>query len=187
MKFREQNIPTCESVTEFNNITISTNDSSLKLNEKRIQSIVHYILDIYNLGSYELHINFVTATEMTRLNSAYRSIDRVTDVLSFPQLEFEEPAAKGGHPVHGGFHPIMGDLVICVDAAIKNAKTIGHSAEREIAFLLVHGILHLCGYDHKDPEQERVMIKEQNTILDQLAANEKDFYRDMLHKSSEII
>jgi len=93
-------------------------------------------------NDYEMSLSFVSEDEILELNNMYRGKKSVTDVLSFED-----------------------DVVICLDAAIKQAEEYGHSLERELAFLAVHGFLHLLGYDHETKEDEDIMIKKQEEIL----------------------
>ena len=90
-------------------------------------------------------------------NRDYRNVDRPTDVLSFPADEGDELTA----PPDG----FLGDVIISVDTAKRQAAELGHSVEREIAFLTVHGMLHLLGYDHIDPDDEAVMTARQREII----------------------
>ncbi len=102
-----------------------------------------------NLGlspDSEVSILFTDDKKMRELNKMYRSLDRTTDVLSFPQEEEE----------------ILGDIVISVDAAFRQAKTYNLSFEEELFRLIIHGLLHLIGYDHKTKKQrEEMRSKEQ--------------------------
>lgn len=103
----------------------------------------------------EFNIIFVDDDYIQTINRDYRNIDRVTDVISFalcddPNNEFENE---------------LGDIFIDLDQAIRQADDYGHSIEREVAFLAVHGYLHLCGYDHMTKEDEEVMFKKQDEIL----------------------
>jgi probable rRNA maturation factor len=95
-------------------------------------------------------IIFVDDEEIRRLNRDFRTIDRVTDVLSFPNDDDETS---------------LGDVFIDLEQANRQAKDYGHSFEREVGFLAVHGYLHLQGYDHLREEDERVMKQEQERIL----------------------
>ena len=92
-----------------------------------------------------------------RLNRDYRGVDRPTDVLSFPADEGDELLA----PPDG----FLGDIMISVPRAEAQGKELGHSTERELAFLTVHGMLHLLGYDHIDPEDEKEMLSRQRAIM----------------------
>ena len=105
----------------------------------------------------EVSIAFVSADEIRVLNRDYRSIDKATDVLSFP---VNDELAMG--------LDMLGDVVICMDVAASQAAEYGHSLERELAFLVVHGMLHLMGYDHESPEDEAEMFAMQDKILEYL-------------------
>lgn len=90
-------------------------------------------------------------------NRDFRGVDRPTDVLSFPANEGEEIVSEpDGH---------LGDIMISVETAVRQADELGHSAEREIAFLAVHGTLHVLGYDHMCPEDEEIMTAKQRKIM----------------------
>ena len=100
------------------------------------------------------------AEEIQRLNASYRNIDRVTDVLTFPAWEGDSILC----PPDG----YLGDIAICFERAAEQAEEYGHSLERELAFLSVHGALHLLGYDHMRPEDEQKMFAKQDEILNEL-------------------
>ncbi|MBI5794573.1 rRNA maturation RNase YbeY [Candidatus Uhrbacteria bacterium] len=97
----------------------------------------------------EISIAFVSEPEMKKLNQTWRGKNRVTDVLSF-ELEQGE---------------VFGEVLICLEQAARQAKVMGHSVRDEIMFLLVHGILHLFGYDHERPSDEKRMFSLQKKIL----------------------
>lgn len=101
-------------------------------------------------------VTAVDAPRMREVNGAMRGIPCVTDVLSFPA------AARGEMPQDG----FWGDILICPERAREQAKEYGHSTEREFAFLTIHGMLHLFGYDHETPEDEREMLAAQRMILE---------------------
>ncbi len=95
----------------------------------------------------ELSILFTGDAEMKKLNYTYRRVPRTTDVLSFPSQEVAEP---GRRVRAGGDAPeMLGDIVVSIPTARRQAKSIGSSLERETLFLLVHGLLHILGYDHE--------------------------------------
>ena len=100
------------------------------------------------------------AEEILRLNAGYRNIDRVTDVLTFPAWEGDAILC----PPDG----YLGDIAICLERAEEQASEYGHSLERELAFLAVHGALHLLGYDHMEPQDEKSMLARQEEILNEL-------------------
>ena len=108
----------------------------------------------------ELSVTFVDNGEIKRLNSEYRNIDRETDVLSFPLYE------SGEIEIEDGERAALGDVVISLEKAEAQAKEYGHSFEREVAFLTVHSVLHLLGYDHElSEEDEKEMFGRQEEIL----------------------
>ncbi|MCL2398683.1 MAG: rRNA maturation RNase YbeY [Defluviitaleaceae bacterium] len=115
-------------------------------------------------SSVEISISFVDKEEMQALNKEHREVDKVTDVLSFP---FTEPEEWSKESV--SCHPfVLGDIIICTDVAREQAEEYGHSFERELGFLTVHGLLHLAGYDHMEPEDEEDMRNAQRDILGEL-------------------
>ena len=97
------------------------------------------------------------AEEIQTLNRTYRAVDRVTDVLTFPAWE--------GDAILCPPDEYLGDIAICYERAAEQAEEYGHSLERELAFLAVHGALHLLGYDHMTPEDEKRMLGKQEEIL----------------------
>lgn len=109
----------------------------------------------------EMSVTFVSNEEIKRINHEFRNKDEVTDVLSFPQEELGDGEIEivGDIPVH------LGDVIISLDVAKKQAEEYDHSLEREIAFLAVHGFLHLIGYDHETIEEEKEMFGRQENIL----------------------
>ena len=102
----------------------------------------------------EISVVFVPEAEMRSLNKRFKNIDVPTDVLAFPAL----------YDLTG----VLGDVVICPCVAIKQAEELGHTFEREIAFLTAHGLLHLLGFSHDSPEAEEVMKKAQKEILNKV-------------------
>ncbi len=112
----------------------------------------------------EISVSIVTNEEIQKINKAFRNVDSVTDVLSFPQLTFEEGEKAD---VNEKGEIILGDIIICMERAKKQAEEYGHCLEREIAFLTVHSMLHLLGYDHMDIQQEKEMFFRQEQILQQ--------------------
>lgn len=116
----------------------------------------------YN-GNFEISITFVDNEGIRSINKQYRAIDRETDVLSFPMTEEGEKFFVS--PETGCF--MLGDIVISLEKAYAQAKEYGHSFKREVAFLTVHSMLHLLGYDHERSEdEEREMFGKQEIVLD---------------------
>jgi probable rRNA maturation factor len=115
----------------------------------------------------EVSVLLVENDEIRGINREFRAKDSVTDVLSFPMLHMEDGKIleePGACDMEGG-RVFLGDIVISVPKALEQAQNYGHSPQRELAFLTVHGLLHLLGYDHKKPEQEEVMLARQERIL----------------------
>ena len=94
------------------------------------------------------------------LNAQYRGLDRATDVLSFALDEGAEPDI-----IDGPEEKLLGDIVISLDTACRQAEEYNHSVEREISYLTVHGLLHLLGYDHQEPEDKQRMREQEEYIL----------------------
>lgn len=108
----------------------------------------------------EISVSFVSNDEIKKLNNAYRQKDRVTDVLSFPLTDGKHFEPSGDNVV------MLGDIVISLETAIKQAAIFGHSLEREIGFLTVHSTPHLLGYDHElSPLDERIMREKEEAVL----------------------
>ncbi len=103
-----------------------------------------------------MNIIFVSNEEIQRINNEYRGIDKITDVISFALCDGEMLIETEE----------LGDIFICLDRAFLQASEYGHSVSREVGFLAVHGYLHLKGYDHMTKEDEEVMFKKQDEILE---------------------
>ena len=118
----------------------------------------------------EVSLSVVSEEVIRETNSEFRQIDKVTDVLSFPLIEYEgmtpaEGVAQGDMDPDTG-EVCLGDVMICYQRAQEQAREFGHSLEREMGFLTVHSMLHLLGYDHMEPEEEKVMTEKQKAILE---------------------
>ena len=133
--------------------------------ETVIKNVIEAALD-YEKCPYEAQV-YVLLTdneEIHEINKEHRQIDRPTDVLSFPLLEDGCPTPDD-IDYDSGCIP-LGDIVISIDHAVMQARDYGHSLRREIAFLCVHSVLHLLGYDHvTSDEDERIMFDKQREIL----------------------
>lgn len=126
---------------------------------------------------YETQINVLLTDNagIREFNKEYRNIDRETDVLSFPNLDFDTPAAFEIDEDREAdyFDPetgelILGDIIISVDRVKEQAESYGHSRKREFAFLVAHSMLHLCGYDHMEEAEAAVMEAKQEAVLQKL-------------------
>lgn len=119
-----------------------------------------------NAESRFLSVVLTTDENIHEYNREYRSVDRTTDVLSFPADEGDDLLA----PPDG----FLGDIMISIPRAREQAKALGHSTEREILFLTVHGVLHLLGYDHMRPEDEKIMLPVQRSIVEGIELSAKN-------------
>lgn len=118
----------------------------------------------------EVSVMFVDNESIRELNREHRDIDRATDVLSFPLFEYDEDGEIIEEELD--FSPngemLLGDIVISLERAAEQAEEYGHSFEREIGFLTVHSMLHLFGFDHMTPDDEKEMFAYQAEILDEM-------------------
>ena len=115
----------------------------------------------------EVSVVFVDDDYIRRLNRQYRGVDAPTDVLSFAMQEGEPLAGKEEEV-------ILGDVVVSLPAAQRQCAEYGHSLEREVAYLIVHGVLHLLGYDHQTDEQKQVMRAKEEVVLEKLKVGIRD-------------
>lgn len=156
-------------------------DKKLELDYDRIiREIILASLD-YEECPYEAEVSVIlTDNEGIReINRDYRQIDAPTDVLSFPMVDFEkesdfshvEDAAEDYFDPETG-ELVLGDIIISVEKVIEQAEKYGHSQERELAFLVAHSMLHLCGYDHMEDAEREIMEQKQREIL-----TEKEYCR----------
>ena len=131
-----------------------------------IQSVARKILAAAGEPGDELSLDLVGDRRMRRLNRQYRDRDYPTDVLAFPMRDSLRVTRDA---LRVKPHEMLGDVVISVPTAARQAAARGHTVERELAVLLVHGILHLCGYDHEQGEREaRRMRRKERAILQAL-------------------
>jgi len=127
--------------------------------EQLIQSAVAACYQLENWPTdYEVSLSFVMNEEIQALNRDYRGKDQPTDVLSFPMDMPDDAPEK-----------LLGDIVISVEKMLEQAAEYGHSADREMIYLVVHSTLHLMGYDHMTPEDKLLMREKEETIMERLA------------------
>ena len=119
--------------------------------------------ELYGLEAAEVSVTLTNNAYIHQLNKQYRKIDRPTDVLSFALNEGEEPEVVDGPAIN-----MLGDIIISVERAVEQAAEYGHSVEREMAFLTVHGMLHLLGYDHMEEADRSEMRQEEEYVMGKL-------------------
>ena len=140
------------------------------------QNVVDFCLD-YMEFPYEAEVNLTLTDDagIHEINKEFRQIDRPTDVLSFPMLNYTIPGdftfldaedSNDFNPDTG--EAMLGDIVISVDKVFEQAENYGHSSEREYAFLITHSMLHLFGFDHMEAEEAKIMESKQKDILQKM-------------------
>lgn len=124
-----------------------------------LEPLLTYALEVENVDNLEFNVIIINNEEIHKINKEYRGIDRPTDVISFALEDYKDIKYENDYRV-------LGDIYISIDKVKEQAKEYGHSEKRELAFLTVHGLLHLLGYDHMEKEDEKVMFSRQELILD---------------------
>ncbi len=148
------------------NVIISNYPEDLTFPQEIIDNVTtaaETVGHLYGVENGEVSITLTNNAYIHELNRDYRGIDRPTDVLSFALNESEEPDIADGPDVN-----ILGDLIISVERAEEQAADYGHSVRREMAFLTVHGMLHLLGYDHMEEADRLEMEAEQRFVMEKL-------------------
>ena len=140
------------------------NESGVPVDESLLASVARYALDAMHVNpAAELSILAVAQDVMSELHERWMDEPGPTDVMSFPMDEFAEESRRPDAPEIGP--ALLGDIVLCPEFAKGQAKKAGHSLADELHLLTVHGVLHLLGYDHAEPEQEREMFGLQDKLL----------------------
>ncbi|MQA61762.1 MAG: rRNA maturation RNase YbeY [Actinophytocola sp.] len=138
------------------------NESGADVDEESIISVARFTLDRMEVSPLaELSMALVTLDNMAELHERYMDLPGPTDVMAFPmdELDTRRPDAPEASPA------LLGDIVLCPDFAKEQSRKAGHSLIDELHLLTVHGVLHLLGYDHAEPEEEREMFALQQRIL----------------------
>lgn len=131
---------------------IINRQKTLALDLPSLRAYEHQVKSALDLGSREFNVCFVSDEDISRMNAVYRGKATPTDVLSFP---WEGEGESGPEEAADGeFRNFLGDVVISTAMAERNANAEGHSAEEEIRMLILHGVLHLLGYDHETDHGE---------------------------------
>jgi probable rRNA maturation factor len=148
------------------------NESGVAVDEVALASVARFVLDQLRIHPLaELSVLLVDESAMTDLHMKWMDEPGPTDVLSFPMDELRPPSAGGAHGARAGGEDagpepgLLGDVVLCPQVAAVQARQAGHSTQQELELLCVHGILHLLGYDHADPEEEAEMFGLQGELL----------------------
>jgi probable rRNA maturation factor len=163
------------------------NESGVPVDESLLASVARYVLDAMHVNpAAELSILAVTEDVMSELHQRWMDEPGPTDVMSFPMDELVEESRRPDAPETGP--ALLGDIVLCPDFAKAQARTAGHGLADELHLLTVHGVLHLLGYDHAEPEQEREMFGLQDKLLgDWRTAREQAAARAAQHRSDSAV
>lgn len=138
--------------------------------EQMVMLVLAKTAEVMSVEPYaEVSIVFADDAYIHELNRDYRGKDTPTDVLSFALNEGDEPDVIGGPE-----ETLLGDIVISLDTAARQAEEFGHSLERELAYLTVHGMLHLLGFDHETEEEKTVMRQKEELVLSELGYTRQD-------------
>ncbi|WP_297724684.1 rRNA maturation RNase YbeY [uncultured Mobiluncus sp.] len=143
------------------------NETAWELEMSEFVDLVSYCLEqLYVSPAAEVNIMFVDIKTMTDLHVKWMDLPGPTDVLSFPMDELTP--GREGMPSEAG---VLGDIVLCPDVAAEQARDAGHAPIEEMLLLTVHGLLHLLGFDHAEPEEEKTMFTLQRKLLLNFLAN----------------
>ena len=140
------------------------NESGVAVDESALASVARHVLAAMRVNpAAELSVMVVTTEVMTELHERWMDEPGPTDVMAFPMDELVDESRRPDAPEIGP--ALLGDVVLCPAFAAAQARKAGHGLGDELALLTVHGVLHLLGYDHGEPEQEREMFGLQNALL----------------------
>lgn len=142
------------------------NESGVAVDERAISSVARHALDALGINPLaELSILVVDVQAMSTLHKQWMDLDGPTDVMSFPMDTLDD---KPGIEVDPG-PALLGDVILCPEVAAQQAEAAGHSTDAELFLLTTHGVLHLLGYDHGDPDEEREMFELQSRLVTEWA------------------
>jgi probable rRNA maturation factor len=137
------------------------NETDARVDERELVDLARHVLSRLNVHPQaELSVILVDEVAMERLHMQWMDLPGPTDVMSFPMDELR-PGSEDREPEPG----LLGDIVLCPSVAERQARDAGHATEEELLLLTAHGILHLLGYDHAEPEEEREMFDLQRNLL----------------------
>ena len=145
------------------NIVNQTTFKITNINKQLFHQVINKVVEVLGIDKpYLFSVIFVDDKKIHEINKGYRNIDHSTDVISFALMDHLDDYENVEQEVE------LGDIFISVDTAIQQAQQYGHSFDRELTFLFLHGLLHLLGYDHLTKEEETVMFTLQDTIIDEI-------------------
>lgn len=134
--------------------------------EMVLNRVINKCFEEENLKNLYISITLTNPENIQKINKEYRNIDRATDVLSFPMFEKNEIKEVCKMNMEG--QEVLGDVIISIEQVQKQAEEYGHSFERELAYMAVHGFYHLMGYDHMEENEKKEMREKEENILSKL-------------------
>lgn len=148
-------------IAEINFLDIEEDNGYIEI----LRKVIKKCFEVEELIEKNLYINIVLTNpqNIKEMNKEYRNIDKETDVLSFPMFEKEELQERNTI-----IKDVLGDVVISIDRVKEQAIEYGHSFERELAYMIVHGFYHLMGYDHMEEEEKVLMRQKEEKVLGEL-------------------
>src|SRR5215469_18981023 len=148
------------------------NESGVAVDEVGLAAVARFALDQMRIHPLaELSVLLVDERTMTELHERWMGEPGPTDVLAFPMDELRPPQPGSSREDPGSDPSLLGDVVMCPQVAAEQAKKAGHSTQDELSLLCVHGILHLLGYDHAEPDEHTAMFGLQEQLLRSWRAN----------------
>ena len=150
-----------EKVVEIEYLDVAENENY----EKTIEKVLKECFKVENLEKYNYYVSIILTNNknIKEINNKYRNIDKETDVLSFPMFEKNEILIK-----NDDIEEVLGDIMISIEKVQAQAEEYGHSFERELSYMVVHGFYHIIGYDHMVEEDKKVMREKEENILNRL-------------------
>ena len=151
-----------------------SNESGVDVSEEELISVARFVIAAMEVNpGAELSMILLDSEAMADLHLRWMDLPGPTDVMSFPMDELE-PGGRPDAPEPGP--SMLGDIVLCPEFAANQAETAGHSLGHELALLTVHGVLHLLGYDHAEPDEEKEMFDLQRQLLEEWVADQVHAY-----------
>ncbi len=151
------------------------NESGLDVSEEELISVARFVIDKMNVHpAAELSMVLLDSNSMADLHMRWMDLPGPTDVMSFPMDELE-PGGRPDAPEPGP--AVLGDIVLCPEFAAEQAAAAGHSLGHELALLTIHGVLHLLGFDHGEPAEEKEMFALQRQLLEEWVAGQVQAYQ----------
>ncbi|OPF51990.1 rRNA maturation RNase YbeY [Clostridium baratii] len=161
-------------------IYVDNRQEKIKIDEEfqnKLEEVINFALKEEEvIVQAEISMLFVDNEEIREINNDTRGIDRATDVLSFPMLDYEDKKVfkemykdkEFNETFMDGEELVLGDIVLSLERALEQSEEYNHSFTREACYLVVHSVLHLLGYDHMEDEEKKVMRKREEEILGKL-------------------